>query len=126
MSSTNQDNIDHLKPGDLIEGGRKRIESDSLGNIAAPADHLWGAQTEPSLVHFSIGSDLMPKQAYHAYGYVKKAAAIANAKLGCLPDTARTLITKAADGCRSSRSMTVSLSRRLTGSVATRKWWRLR
>ena len=49
-----------------------RLESDSMGNIEVPADHYWGAQTQRSLIHFSIGDDRMPKAVYHAYGYVKK------------------------------------------------------
>ena len=49
-----------------------RIESDSMGTIEVPAEHYWGAQTQRSLVHFSIGNDRMPKAVYHAYGYVKK------------------------------------------------------
>ena len=47
-----------------------------------PADHYWGAQTQRSLIHFSIGDDRMPKAVYHAYGYVKKAAALINAAGG--------------------------------------------
>jgi fumarate hydratase class II len=61
------------------------MESDSMGEIEVPADHYWGAQTQRSLVHFSIGDDRMPKEVYHAYGYVKKAAAIVNAAEGLLP-----------------------------------------
>ncbi len=62
-----------------------RVESDSMGEIQVPADHYWGAQTERSLHHFSIGDDRMPKPVYHAYGYVKKAAALVNAAAGRLP-----------------------------------------
>jgi hypothetical protein len=47
-----------------------------MGEIDVPADRYWGAQTQRSLVHFSIGDDRMPKAVYHAYGYVKKAAAM--------------------------------------------------
>ena len=47
-----------------------RLESDSMGTIEVPAEHYWGAQTQRSLVHFSIGDDHMPKAVYHAYGYV--------------------------------------------------------
>ena len=43
-----------------------------------PANQYWGAQTQRSLQHFNIGHDRMPKEVYHAYGYVKKAAAIVN------------------------------------------------
>ena len=65
-----------------IEAVGKRLENDSMGEIEVPANHYWGAQTERSLIHFSIGSDLMPKAVYHAYGYVKKAAAQVNAAAG--------------------------------------------
>jgi fumarate hydratase class II len=56
-----------------------------MGSIDVPADRYWGAQTQRSLVHFSIGDDRMPKAVYHAYGYVKKAAAIVNGRDGRLP-----------------------------------------
>lgn len=61
-----------------------RRETDSMGEIEVPADRYWGAQTQRSLVHFSIGDDRMPKRVYHAYGYVKKAAALVNAAAGRL------------------------------------------
>ena len=63
----------------------KRKESDSLGQVEVPADHYWGAQTQRSLIHFSIGDNHMPKEVYHAYGYVKKAAAHVNTSPGRLP-----------------------------------------
>jgi fumarate hydratase class II len=53
-----------------------RREFDSLGDVRVPANRYWGAQTQRSLEHFNIGNDRMPKEVYHAYGYVKKAAAI--------------------------------------------------
>jgi len=62
-----------------------RVESDSMGEVSVPAEHYWGAQTERSLIHFSIGNDRMPKAVYHAYGYVKKAAALVNEADGRLP-----------------------------------------
>jgi fumarate hydratase class II len=55
-----------------------RIENDSLGQVNVPADKLWGAQTQRSLEHFSIGSDLMPREMITAYATLKKAAALAN------------------------------------------------
>jgi fumarate hydratase class II len=61
-----------------------RTESDAMGEIEVPAEHYWGAQTQRSLVHFSIGDDHMPIAVYHAYGYVKKAAAQLNADTGRL------------------------------------------
>lgn len=75
----------------------KRKESDSLGQVEVPADHYWGAQTQRSLIHFSIGDDHMPKEVYHAYGYVKKAAALVNASTGRLPPWKADLIARVAD-----------------------------
>jgi fumarate hydratase class II len=66
-----------------------RVESDSMGEIEVPAEHYWGAQTQRSLIHFSIGDDHMPKAVYHAYAYVKKAAALINEAAGRL-DSERT------------------------------------
>jgi fumarate hydratase, class II len=55
-----------------------RIETDSLGEVRVPADRLWGAQTQRSLEHFSIGHDLIPREMITAYAVLKKAAANAN------------------------------------------------
>jgi fumarate hydratase class II len=55
-----------------------RQETDSLGVVEVPADKLWGAQTQRSLEHFSIGADLMPREMITAYAILKKAAATAN------------------------------------------------
>ncbi|TYC64062.1 class II fumarate hydratase [Stappia sp. BW2] len=74
-----------------------RTESDSMGEIEVPADRYWGAQTQRSLVHFSIAGDRMPKQVYHAYGYVKKAAAKINADAGRLDPTLAAAIIQACD-----------------------------
>ena len=79
-----------------INATGERKESDSMGEIGVPANHYWGAQTQRSLIHFSIGNDKMPKEVYHAYGYVKKAAAIINQRDGRLPeDIAKAIITAA-------------------------------
>jgi fumarate hydratase class II len=75
----------------------KRVESDSMGSIEVPAEHYWGAQTQRSLIHFSIGNDHMPKAVYHAYGYVKKAAAQLNADAGRLDVKRAQAIVAAAD-----------------------------
>ena len=83
--------------GELIDGGRFRVESDSMGQVKVPAERLWGSQTQRSLEHFSIGSARMPKAVYHAYGYVKKAAAFVNRDSGKLPEEKAELIIKAAD-----------------------------
>jgi fumarate hydratase class II len=74
-----------------------RTESDSMGQIEVPAEHYWGAQTQRSLVHFSIGDDHMPKAVYHAYGYVKKAAALVNQRAGRLDAQRAAAIIQAAD-----------------------------
>jgi fumarate hydratase, class II len=74
-----------------------RRETDSMGAIDVPADRYWGAQTQRSLIHFSIGDDRMPKRVYHAYGYVKKAAALVNAAAGRLPQWKADAIVRAAD-----------------------------
>jgi len=55
-----------------------RHETDSMGGVDVPADKLWGAQTQRSLEHFSIGKDLIPREMITAYATLKKAAAIAN------------------------------------------------
>jgi fumarate hydratase class II len=80
-----------------IEATGHRMETDSMGSIEVPADRYWGAQTERSLIHFSIGDDRMPKAVYHAYGYVKKAAAIVNGQDGRLPRWKADLIARVAD-----------------------------
>jgi fumarate hydratase, class II len=74
-----------------------RKEFDSLGTVEVPANHYWGAQTQRSLEHFNIGNDRMPKEVYHAYGYVKKAAAIVNTAAGRLPKWKGDLIQKVCD-----------------------------
>jgi fumarate hydratase class II len=68
-----------------------------MGSIDVPAEHYWGAQTQRSLIHFSIGDDHMPKAVYHAYGYVKKAAALVNASAGRLDRELAEAIIAAAD-----------------------------
>src|SRR5258705_6001355 len=62
-----------------------RAEFDSLGRVDVPANRYWGAQTQRSLEHFSVGHDKMPAEVYHAYGYVKKAAALVNRRSGRPP-----------------------------------------
>lgn len=73
-----------------------RTETDSMGAVQVPADRYWGAQTQRSLHHFSIGHDRMPLALSRAYGIVKKAAAEVNAAGGRLaPDKARAIIQAA-------------------------------
>jgi fumarate hydratase class II len=80
-----------------IDASGDRAEFDSMGSIDVPADRYWGAQSQRSLQHFSIGDDRMPKAVYHAYGYVKKAAAIVNHRAGRLPQWKADAIVQAAD-----------------------------
>ncbi len=61
-----------------------RSETDSLGEVLVPGDKLWGAQTQRSLEHFSIGHDLIPREMIAAYGILKKAAERANHAVGRL------------------------------------------
>src|SRR3979490_2505339 len=74
-----------------------RREFDSLGQVEVPADRYWGAQTQRSLEHFNIGHDRMPKEVSHAYGYVKKAAAVVNTAAGRLPAWKGQLIERVCD-----------------------------
>jgi fumarate hydratase class II len=74
-----------------------RRETDSMGGIEVPADRYWGAQTQRSLVHFSIGDDRMPVAVCHALGYVKKAAATVNGREGRLPGWMADLIVRVSD-----------------------------
>ena len=74
-----------------------RVESDSFGPIDVPADHYWGAQTQRSLQNFKIGGQTMPLPLIHAYGLLKKAAAMTNMKFGLLDAKIGDAIVKAAD-----------------------------
>ena len=74
-----------------------RRETDSLGVVEVPADKLWGAQTQRSLEHFSIGKDLIPREMITAYAILKKAAANANHAGGQLDDLVHGLIVQACD-----------------------------
>ena len=78
--------------------GPVRMESDSMGAVAVPADRLWGAQTQRSLGNFPIGEQRMPPPLIRALGLVKQAAARANARLGALPaELARAIDAAAAE-----------------------------
>jgi len=75
-----------------------RIEHDTMGEVQVPADKYWGAQTERSRNNFKIGPEAsMPKEVIHAFGYLKKAAALANTELGVLTKEKAELIAKACD-----------------------------
>jgi len=74
-----------------------RTEMDYLGEIKIPAGKLWGAQTQRSLNHFNIGTDLIPAEMVEAYAIIKKAAAHANRAAGTLGDKEHELIIQVAD-----------------------------
>jgi fumarate hydratase, class II len=74
-----------------------RTETDSLGKVEVPADRLWGAQTQRSLEHFSIGQDLMPREMITAYAILKRSAAAENHAGGRLDKRAFDLITRVCD-----------------------------
>jgi fumarate hydratase class II len=74
-----------------------RTETDSMGGIEVAADRYWGAQTQRSLHHFSIGEDRMPVEVTRAFGVLKKAATLANLELGTIPKDKADLIVAAAD-----------------------------
>src|SRR4051794_23042817 len=80
-----------------IHAQGSRDEFDSLGSVDVPADRYWGAQTQRSLIHFSIGNDHMPIEVYHAYGLVKKACALVNERAGRLSAWQAKVIVQAAD-----------------------------
>ena len=74
-----------------------RIEKDTMGEMKVPADKYWAAQTERSHENFRIGIEVMPREITHAFGILKKAAAIANYNLGKLPEEKLDAIVKASD-----------------------------
>ena len=74
-----------------------RIETDSMGEIEVPSDAYYGAQTARSKMNFPIGWERMPLEIVHAFGVLKKAAALTNNELGLLDDKRTQLIVQAAD-----------------------------
>ena len=74
-----------------------RMESDSFGPIAVPAQRLWGAQTQRSLIHFAISGERQPRELLHALALVKRASAAVNHKLGLLDEKKTKAILAAAD-----------------------------
>src|SRR5215470_16686727 len=80
-----------------MTGNNVRIEKDSLGDVPVPVDKLWGAQTQRSLEHFSIGTDLIPREMIISYAILKKGAANANHAGGRLDDQRHGLIVHVCD-----------------------------
>lgn len=74
-----------------------RVEKDSLGEVNVPADRYWGAQTQRSYLNFKIGCEKMPVEITHAFGILKKAAAITNCNLGLLSRERMDCIVKASE-----------------------------
>jgi fumarate hydratase class II len=105
--SSSQNVLDILRKENTVSaiGDTKRIvdvrkETDSLGEVEVPGAKLWGAQTQRSLEHFSIGQDLMPHEMISAYATLKKAAANANHTGGRIDDEQHKLIVQACDEIR--------------------------
>ena len=63
-----------------------RIEHDTMGEMKVPAERLWGAQTQRSLLNFPIGTEKMPAEVIRAFAILKRCAALANAELGMLEE----------------------------------------
>ena len=85
-------------PGDVVrvEGASYRVETDALGAVLVPEERLWGAQTQRSLINFTIGRERMPTPLHRAYGLLKAAAARANRDLGTLDPELAALVERAA------------------------------
>ena len=77
--------------------GDYRIERDSMGEMKVPADRYWGAQTQRSYQNFKIGTERMPLEIIHAFGVLKRAAAMANHRLGRLDDARFQAVCAACD-----------------------------
>jgi fumarate hydratase class II len=95
-SANPRDNA-HNCPYEEYDVPNMRQETDSLGVVDVPAGKLWGAQTQRSLEHFSIGTDLIPREMITAYANLKKAAATANHTSKRLDDRQYNLIVQACD-----------------------------
>lgn len=74
-----------------------RIEHDTMGEVRVPANHCWGAQTQRSHENFPIGTEKIPQEIIHAFAVLKKAAALANCKLGNLDARRANAIAAACD-----------------------------
>lgn len=74
-----------------------RIEHDSMGEVQVPADRYWGAQTQRSFENFKIGIEKIPMEIIRAFAILKKAAAMANNRLGKLDEKRLDLISQACD-----------------------------
>jgi fumarate hydratase class II len=80
-----------------VTQAKTRVEKDTFGEIAVPAERLWGAQTQRSLQHFKISGERMPRDLIHALALVKKTAALVNLDLGLLDERKARAIMSACD-----------------------------
>ena len=64
-----------------------RTEHDSMGEVQVPAEKYWGAQTQRSYENFKIGTEKIPEEVIRAFAILKKSAAVANYRLGKMPET---------------------------------------
>ena len=76
---------------------KTRIEKDTLGDVAVPADKYWGAQTQRSLENFKIGGQKMPLELIQSFAILKKAAALTNSAVGVLSKDKADLICQVCD-----------------------------
>src|SRR3990170_4026453 len=76
---------------------KTRIERDTVGDIEVPAERLWGAQTQRSMINFRFPGEVMPIAVVHAQVMVKRAAAVVNMELGALDRKKGRAIVEAAD-----------------------------
>ena len=74
-----------------------RIEHDSMGEVKVPGDRYWGAQTQRSFENFKIGTEKIPMEIIRAFAVLKKAAAMANNRLGKLDDRRSAIICQVCD-----------------------------
>jgi len=96
-ANSSKDRNFERKVSQMSETEEFRVETDSLGEVRVPSEKLWGAQTQRSLEHFSIGDDLMPREMITAYAILKKAAAAVNNAGGRLSSEKSELIIKVCD-----------------------------
>ena len=80
-----------------------RIEHDTMGEIAVPAEHYWGAQTQRSIENFKIGGQRQPKEIITAFAYLKEACALANAEVGKLSEQQAQAIAAACQEIRAGK-----------------------
>src|SRR5262249_3005710 len=96
-SKTLRGAVQSLNGQGALQMSNVRTETDSLGTVEVSVDKLWGAQTQRSLEHFSIGHDLIPREMITAYAILKKAAATVNHASGRLDARQHSFIVRSCD-----------------------------